>query len=56
MYLLRERCPVADVHLGDVISTLYREYLTLYGDEELAAVATAAAVNDILAEWAQPEA
>ena len=37
--------------LGDVISALYMEFLTLYeGDAELASVATAAAVNDLLSE------
>lgn len=37
-------------HLGDVISKLYEHFLGLYGDAELASVATAAAVNDLLAE------
>lgn len=34
--------------LGDVIDRVYREFLANYGDEELAAVATAAVVNDML--------
>ena len=36
--------------LGDVISNLYEHFMVVYGDEELASVATAAAVNDLLAE------
>lgn len=34
--------------LGDLISTLYAHFLAQYGDEELASVATAAVVNDLL--------
>ena len=34
--------------LGALISTLYALYLAAFGDEELASVATAAAVNDYL--------
>ena len=34
--------------LGDLISTLYAQFLAQYGDEELASVATAAVVNDLL--------
>ena len=37
-------------NIGDLISLFYEEYLSLYGDEELATVAAAATVNDILAE------
>ena len=34
--------------LGDLISTFYEEFLSMYGDEELASVATAAVINDLL--------
>ena len=37
-------------NIGDLISLFYEEYLGLYGDEELATVAAAATVNDILTE------
>lgn len=36
--------------LGDLISTCYAEFLAMYGDEELASLATAALVNDLLQE------
>ena len=40
-----------EANLGDVISAVYAECLTRYGgDAELASVATAAVVNDLLAE------
>jgi len=35
-------------NIGDLISTIYEEFLTQYGDKELAAVATAAVINDLL--------
>lgn len=35
-------------NLGDLISTIYEEFLSQYGDEELASVATAAVINDLL--------
>lgn len=35
--------------LGEMIAEIYAEFLALYGDEELASVATAAVVNDMLA-------
>lgn len=38
-----------DTNLGDLISMFYDEFVAMYGDEELASVATAAAINDILA-------
>jgi hypothetical protein len=37
-------------NIGDLVSLFYEEYLSLYGDEDLATVAAAATVNDILAE------
>ena len=36
--------------LGELIASVYDEFLALYGDEELASVATAAVINDMLAE------
>ncbi len=39
--------------LGDLISLFYEEYLALYGDEELASVAAAATINELLAERAE---
>ena len=36
--------------LGDLISVIYEEFLGLYKDEELASVATAAVINDMLSE------
>ncbi len=34
--------------LGEIISIVYDEFLARYGDEELASIATAAVINDIL--------
>jgi hypothetical protein len=34
--------------LGDLISVLYDEFFAVYGDEDMAAVAVAATVNDWL--------
>jgi len=34
--------------LGDLVALFYEEYLTLYGDEELAAVAAATTINEML--------
>ena len=41
------------MNLGDLISLIYEEYLSTYGDEDLASVATAATINDILSERAR---
>lgn len=38
--------------LGELISLFYDEYLALYGDKDLASVATAATVNELLIEEA----
>ena len=50
--LLLSRLPSAEspmtTSLGELISTLYEHFLAQYGDEELASVATAAVVNDLL--------
>jgi hypothetical protein len=37
-----------DTNLGELITALYEEFLVRYGDPELAAVATAALVDEIL--------
>jgi hypothetical protein len=34
--------------LGELITVLYDEFLAMYGDEELASVAVAATINDLL--------
>ncbi|MCO4748392.1 MAG: hypothetical protein KC912_26600 [Proteobacteria bacterium] len=34
--------------LGDLITVFYDEYLALYGDEDLAAVAAASSVNKLI--------
>ena len=39
--------------LGDLITLFYEEYLAVYGDEELASVAAAATINDMLADAAE---
>jgi hypothetical protein len=41
------------VKLSDLIALFYDEYLKLYGDEELASVAAAATINDILRDRAE---
>jgi hypothetical protein len=38
-----------NTNLGELISTIYEQFLVQYGDEELASVATAAVINDLLA-------
>ena len=40
--------------LGEVISELFREYLELYQDNDLASVATAATLNDLIAQLDEP--
>jgi hypothetical protein len=39
--------------LGELIALFYDEFMAIYGDAELAAVAAAAVINDMLAETAQ---
>lgn len=41
--------------LGDLISVFYEEFLELYGDAELASVATAAVINDMLIDAREEE-
>jgi hypothetical protein len=42
--------------LGELISLFYEEYLSLYGDSELASVATAATINELLHEYEEAAA
>lgn len=42
--------PDTKTNLGDLINVLYEEFLAAYGDEDLAAVATAASINEMLVE------
>lgn len=37
-------------NLGDLIDVLYEQYLEAYGDPDLASVAAAATVNDMITE------
>ena len=39
-------------HLGELIAVLYDEFMAVYHDEELASLATAATINDLLNESA----
>jgi hypothetical protein len=45
---------VLNTTLGDLMSVLYEEYLALYGDEDLASVATAATINEMIADSVAP--
>ncbi|MFK7931770.1 MAG: hypothetical protein AB8H79_26575 [Myxococcota bacterium] len=40
--------------LGDLIHVLYEEYLSMYGDEDLASVAAAATINEMIADAVAP--
>ncbi|MBI5794546.1 hypothetical protein HZA87_05735 [Candidatus Uhrbacteria bacterium] len=42
--------PRGSIPLGELITLFYKEFLAMYGDEELASVATAAAISDLLSE------
>jgi hypothetical protein len=42
-------------NLGDLISLFYEEFLEMYGDAELASVAAAAVINDLLSDEGQEE-
>lgn len=42
--------------IGELIACFYEEFLALYGDAEQAAVATAAVINQLLAEAAADRA
>ncbi len=39
---------IHDSSIGELIETFYAQFMELYGDEELASVATAAVINDLL--------
>lgn len=42
--------------IGELIQVFYAQFMELYGDEELASVATAAVINDLLSDTrAEPE-
>ena len=43
-------------NLGDLISLFYQEFMEMYGDAELASVAAAAVINDLLSEEIQDDA
>jgi len=45
----------SEMTLGELISFFYQEYLEAYGDEDLASVAAAASVNQLLMEQNEPE-
>jgi hypothetical protein len=40
--------------LGDLIDVLYEQYMELYGDEDLASVAAAATINEMIADSVAP--
>lgn len=42
-------------NLGDLISLFYEEFMEMYGDAELASVAAAAVINDLLSDDGQDE-
>jgi hypothetical protein len=42
------------VSLSELVSVFYEEYLALYGDEVLAAVAAAATINELLSDTPGP--
>lgn len=39
---------VMQTNLGDLVATLFAQFMAEYGDEDLASVATAAVLNDLL--------
>ena len=45
-----------DTSIGELIALFYEQFLASYGDPELASVATAALINDMLAGEERPEA
>jgi hypothetical protein len=40
--------------IGELIGIFYKHFIELYGDEELASVATAAVINDLITDEAEP--
>ncbi len=47
--------PARETTLGDLIHVVYESMLATYGDPDIASVATAAVVNEVLAGRARPE-
>ena len=43
-----------DINLGELITILYQEYLAVFKDEDLAAVAAAATINELLNAREEP--
>jgi len=41
---------ISHTTLGDLISLFYDEFVKLYGDEELASVAAASVINELISE------
>ena len=39
-----------NTNIGELISLFYQEFLALYGDKELASVATATVITDLLSD------
>ena len=39
-----------DTTLGELISDFYEEFMEIYGDEDIASVAAAAVINDLLSD------
>ena len=37
-------------NIGELISIFYQHFMEMYGDEDLASVATAAVINDLLSD------
>ena len=42
-----------DTNLGELITVFYEEYLAMYGDEDLASVAAAATINELLLQGSE---
>ncbi len=40
--------PTPENNLGTIITRLYEEFLEIYRDEEIASIATASVINDLL--------
>jgi len=41
--------------LGELISVFYEEFLAIYGDEELASLAAASVINDLISNQSNGE-
>ena len=46
---MKKSAHAARTSLGEMISTFYEEFLAVYHDPDMASVATAAVINDLLA-------